>query len=110
VLERVRTFLDEYRALTVVCGMDAGDDKTLEATLQNAFVAGDGGGSKDVHLEVTAEEVAGSPSSIRVEVRSAEGDTLAEIAPKARGLVDGMEGEVARTNRRWRRMLTKQMS
>ena len=31
---------------------------------------------------------------------SAEGDTWGELAPKARMLVDTIEGEVARTNRR----------
>lgn len=44
--------------------MDAGDDKTLEATLQNAFVAGDGGGSKDVHLEVRKTSITRSRDMI----------------------------------------------
>ena len=48
---------------------------------------------------------AGGDGRIEVEVRSSDGDTLlAELAPKARSLVNGMEGEVARTNRCWRRI------
>jgi len=93
----------------------------LEATVKAAFVKGGGGGggggasaggddANDVHLEVVAAEGEGEGGKVvvRVEVRSTDGDTLPDLAPKARSLVDGMEGEVARTNRRWRRMQAKQ--
>jgi hypothetical protein len=50
----------------------------------------------------------GANCAPETQVRSTDGDTLPDLAPKARSLVDGMEGEVARTNRKWRRMLAKQ--
>lgn len=93
------------------------EDDMLEATVKAAFVKGGGGGggddgddANDVHLEVTAAQGEGEGGKVvvRVEVRSTDGDTLPDLAPKARSLVDGMEGEVARTNRRWRRFHAKQ--
>ena len=61
-----------------------------------------------VKLIASQEEILGHPLTTRpsaqVEVVSAEGDTWGELAPKARMLVDTIEGEVARTNRRYRRL------
>mmetsp|Transcript_36146 Transcript_36146/g.60925 ORF Transcript_36146/g.60925 Transcript_36146/m.60925 type:complete len:524 (-) Transcript_36146:83-1654(-) len=107
VYARTRSFLVDYRAIPVVCEDDMLNG-TLRATLRGAFTAPDGTKS-DVHLgmHITPGDTV---DASQVAVQSSDGDTWGELAPKARAMVDTIEGEVGRSNRRWRRMLAKQQS
>ncbi|KAK3239582.1 hypothetical protein CYMTET_50497 [Cymbomonas tetramitiformis] len=115
VKNRLREYLATFRALPVAVQPASSTDRPgiLRAALTQSSVtslAGDtaeiGAQSDEVHLEAKVEN--GPKGTIAISLVSTSEHTLLTLSPKAQSLLAGIEGEVTRTNRRWRRLLAKQ--